>query len=679
VKTIDAFRSRVWKPRPSLACVSLALVLLAVSCSGEPPTLSTVPADGEAGSQGNLAATQSTRRANQAVAQALPFEDRRDFETAERGLVAREPEVVVRDASGRVVWDTSAYAFEEGEAPESVNPSLWRQAQLNNLHGLYEVVEGVYQLRGYDLSNMSIIQGETGWIIVDPLTVEETAAAALAMARKHLGTAPIVAVIFTHSHLDHFGGVLGVISAEDVSSGRVRVIAPQHFIEESTSENILAGIAMGRRASFMYGFPLERSARGHVGSGLGKAPARGSFAILPPTDIVDHTGQELTIDGVRFVFQHAPGSEAPAELTFYLPDRKALCGAEVVSRNLHNVYTLRGAKVRDATRWSGYIDELIRIFPDAEVLFASHHWPTWGRPEIVDYLEKQRDTYKYIHDQTLRHANAGLTPREIAEVIQLPPELARSFPNRDYYGTVRHNSKAVYQRYFGWYDGNPAHLDPLPPEAEGERYVAFMGGADQLLAKAGASFEAGEYRFTATVLNHLVFAEPENGEARELLARTYEQLGYRAESGPWRDVYLTAALELRRGLTGSALDPSAAGAMLIHLPVRLFFDAMAVRLKGEAAAGEHVSVNFVFTDSGESRLVTVKNAVLNHRPSEPDEPADVTVELTRELWVKIVTQQAGLRDIIFSDDLQVSGSRVDLVAFFMLLDRPDGKFGIVTP
>jgi alkyl sulfatase BDS1-like metallo-beta-lactamase superfamily hydrolase len=408
-----------------------------------------------------------------------------------------------------------------------VNPSLWRQERLNGIHGLFEVVPGVHQVRGYDISNLTLVDGETGWIVVDPLTARETAEAAMALARSHLGDRPVVAVIFTHSHLDHFGGIEGVLPQVPDERARVRIVAPASFVEEATSENVMAGIAMGRRASFMYGMPLDRSPRGHVGSGLGKQPARGSLGIAAPTDVVDHTPQEIVLDGVRFVFQHAPNTEAPAELTFYLPDRKAFCGAEVVSHTLHNLYTLRGAKVRDALVWSQTIDEAMRLFGEAEVVFASHHWPTWGRERVADHLAAQRDVYRYIHDQTLRLANQGATPREIAEEVELPASLAARFAVRGYYGTVRHNAKAVYQAYFGWYDGNPANLDPLPPVEEAARYVEAMGGADAVLARGQAALDAGDYRWAATLLDHLVFAAPGDERARALLAAVYDQLGYR--------------------------------------------------------------------------------------------------------------------------------------------------------
>ena len=653
-----------------------ALLVLAPACAPE-----TAPPAGPEGpdARGHLPATEATRRANAAVATELPLADPQDFDDARRGLVARERDAVVKDASGRAVWDTRRYAFVDGDAPDSVNPSLWRQELLNGIHGLFEVVPGVHQVRGYDLSNLTLIEGKSGWIVVDPLTARETAAAALALAAEHLGDREVVAVIFTHSHIDHFGGIEGVLPEDPDARARVRIVAPANFVEEATSENVMAGFAMGRRASFMYGMPLDRSPRGHVGSGLGKQPARGSIGIASPTDIVDHTPQELVLDGVRFVFQHAPNSEAPAELTFYLPEQKAFCGAEVVSHNLHNLYTLRGAKVRDALLWSSYIDEAMRLFADAEVVFASHHWPTWGRERVADYLAAQRDVYRYIHDQTLRLANQGATPREIAEALELPASLRARFANRGYYGSVRHNAKAVYQAYFGWYDGNPANLDPLPPVEAAVRYVEAMGGAETVLARGRAAFDVGDYRWAATLLDHLVFAAPDDEPARELLAASYDQLGYQAESAPWRDVYLTAALELRRGVQGSGLDPRAALDLLRHLPLERFFDAMATRLNGERADGEDVSINLVFTDAGETFVLRVGNGVLHHRRGDPDPAAAATLHLTRDFLLRLSVGDAGIREMLFGDELDVDGSRVALVSFFSLLDRPGEPFAIVTP
>jgi len=633
----------------------------------------------DAAASGHTAPTAKTASANAAVPGRLPLGEEQDFEDARRGFVAGDPDVAVEGVAGGRVWDTRDYAFVDGDAPASVHPSLWRQAKLNGIHGLFRVTEGIHQVRGYDISNMTLIDGKTGWILVDPLTSAETARAALALARSHLGDRPISAVILTHSHIDHFGGIAGVLPEDEPTRGAIRVIAPAGFVREATSENLVAGIAMSRRASFMFGMPLARDSRGHVDSGLGKEPARGEVALALPTDIVDRTPQEMEIDGVRFVFQNAPESEAPAELTFYLPDAKALCGAEIVSHTMHNLYTLRGAQVRDAQRWSGYIDEAIQLFGDAEVVFASHHWPIWDNARVLDYLKKQRDTYAYIHDQTLRLANTGYTPREIAEELELPESLRSSFANRGYYGTVRHNAKAVYQRYFGWYDGNPANLDPLPPAEAGIRYVEFMGGAEEVLRKARQAFERGEYRWIAMVLNHLVFADPENREARELLARAYDQLGYRAESGPWRDVYLTGAHELRHGVGDSGVRISSAMGLLRRVPMQRFFESMATRLVGPKAEGVATTLNFVFTDLDESYVLWIENAVLHHRRREPAPEADATIRLTHDFFLRLVMRQVGLRDMIFSDELDVDGSRLAVLSFFSLLEAPDEAFEIVAP
>jgi len=669
-------RRTLHRPAPvpaSRRALGPLLLVLAVACGGPPPAREAADADGAS------APTPATERARGAAVRGLPLEDPQDLEDARRGLVARDERVLVRRPDGSTIWDTGSYAFETGPAPPSVNPSLWRQARLNNEHGLFRVTDGVHQVRGYDLSNMTLIDGDTGWIVVDPLTAAETARAALDLARRHLGPRPVSAVIFTHSHVDHFGGIDGVLPDDAQAASRIPIVGPAGFLEEATSENVLAGTAMVRRAVYMYGTPLARGPRGHVGSGLGKEPARGSIGIRPPTRTVDHTPQEMEIDGVPFVFQYAPETEAPAELTFYLPEVRAFCGAEIVSHTMHNLYTLRGAKVRDALRWSGAIDEAIRLFPDTEVVFASHHWPTWGRERVRAYLERQRDTYRYIHDQTLRLANAGHTPSEIAEALELPATLRTSFANRGYYGSLRHNARAVYQFYFGWYDGNPAHLDPLPPEALGRRYVEAMGGPEAVMEQARAAYGEGAYRWAATLLDHLVFARPGDAAARRLLADCYDQLGYQAESGPWRDVYLTGAHELRHGLTAPPVDLATAVDLLRHLPPERFFEAMAARLIGPEADGRELTLNFVFTDLDESWVLRLRNAVLHHRREAPHPEADATVRITHALFLRLVTRQAGLRELLFSEDLDLDGSRLALVSFFSLLEQPRFAFPIVTP
>jgi alkyl sulfatase BDS1-like metallo-beta-lactamase superfamily hydrolase len=664
-------------PRPLVvACLAAGLL----HACGEAPRESARPPDAApADAQGRSPASDATRAVNAAMGAALPLDDPQDFADARRGFIGGDGEVVITDAAGRTVWRTSDYAFVGGDAPPTVNPSLWRQAQLNGIHGLFEVAPGIHQIRGYDISNMTLIDGAGGWIVVDPLTSRETAAAALALARRHLGAKAVVAVIFTHNHVDHFAGVEAVLPADPAARATLRVIAPRGFLEEAISENVLAGVAMFRRSTYMYGASLARDARGHVDTGLGKEPARGTIGIAVPTDLVDHTPQEMVIDGVRFVFQYVPESEAPAELAFYLPDHRAYCGAEIVSHTLHNVYTLRGAKVRDALRWSDYVDDALRRFGEAEVVFASHHWPVWENARVRTFLASQRDTYRYLHDQTLRLANQGATPREIAEALALPATLQTTFSSRGYYGTVRHNAKAIYQRYFGWYDGNPAHLDPLPPAEEARRYVEAMGGGDAALRRAAAAVDAGEYRWAATLLDHLVFAEPSNGAARALLARTYDQLGYQAESGPWRDEYLTGALELRQGVETEPLDLAAAAGLLRLLPPDLFFTSLAARLDGPRAAGQRLVVNVAFTDLNESYVLTIENGVLHHEQAEPAPDAVASVRLSRDFLVRLVTGDAGIRDLVFSDELAVEGSRIELLNFLRLLDRPDGTFPIVTP
>lgn len=635
--------------------------------------------DSDVDSDGHVEATDITAGANAAVGAQLRLEEMEGFEDACRGFIATDDPLVTKATAGHEVWNRPSYDFIEGVAPPSVNPSLWCQAQLNNFNGLFKVMDRVYQVRGYDLANLSIIEGKSGRILVDPLTSVETAACAMALVNRVLGERPLVAVIFTHSHVDHFGGVKAVTSAEDVRSGRVRLIAPKNFMDEAISENVIAGIVMGRRAHYMYGIDLSRNDRGHVDTGLGKGTALGEVSILAPTEIIDHTGQKMAIDGVEFVFQFVPHSEAPTELTFFLPQFKAFCGAEIVSQNMHNLYTLRGAKVRDALQWSGYIDEAIDLFGGkAEVVFNSHHWPVWGQERVNDYLKKQRDTYRYLHDQTLRMASRGMTPSEIAEAMVLPESLRNSFPNRGYYGTAKHNARAVYQFYFGWFDGNPANLDPLPPEEEARRYVEAMGGTESVIARAHESYDKGDYRWAATLLNRVVFAAPGDDAAKELLARTYDQLGYRSESGPWRDVYLSGAQELRHGVRRARTLPGALD-ILNNIPLDLFFTAMATRLNGASAEGKEITVNFVFKDVGTTIVVRLENAVLHHKQTAEDPHADVTVTLTRAFWIKLVTKQTSLKDLFSSDDLHVEGDRIKLFSLFSMFDAPDENFPIVTP
>ena len=684
----DPIKQRpVTYPDLRAAIFAMFVVLMLGGCAASPgPSL---PSD----QTGPRAPSASTARANQQVLDQRPFANHDDFRDARRGMITPSSAIEIDRNDGTAVWKTTDYAFidRDGEhAPESVNPSLWRQAALNNIHGLFKVTDGVYQIRGYDLADMSIIEGDTGWILVDPLTARETASKALLTARKYLGDKPVRAILFTHSHIDHFGGVQGILQhLSDDEKANLRIIAPAGFEQEATSENIIAGPAMSRRSMYMFGQRLDRNELGHVGSGLGKGPAFGTFGFAQPTEHVSKTGEELTVDGVPIIFQMVSGSEAPAEFTFYLPEQRAFCGAELVSHTLHNLYTLRGAKVRDARVWSDYIDEARTRFAQAEVYFGSHHWPIWGRTNIQDFLVKQRDTYKFIHDQTVRMMNEGATPREIAETLTLPPSLSQDFHNQGYYGTVSANAKAVYQRYMGWFTGNPAQLNPLPETESATRYVRMMGGAETVVKKARQEFDAAAgmsasdgrrtYRWLAELLNQVVFAEPDNDDAKQLLARVYDQLGYQSESGPWRDFYLTGAYELRHGAPDQGLKPAMMREILMNTPVAEFFDSMAVRLNADDAEGKHMSIKVTFTDLDQSYLLTLENSVLHNRLTARNTPADATLSVTRPMFVDLLVGKAGLKELLFSDDIHFEGSRLDLIRFFSMLDKPEGRFNIVTP
>lgn len=625
------------------------------------------------------AASEFTIASNKAFVENLDLDNQQDFEDARRGMVAEAPNSAVISQSGVQVWDASDYDFIVGGAPDTVNPSLWRQAKLNNIRGLFKVDEGLYQLRGFDLANISLIKSDSGWILVDPLTTLETTEAAMAFAEQHLGEIKLTGVIFTHSHIDHFGGVLSLINAQQAADNNVPIIAPSGFMEEATSENVIAGPAMTRRGTYMFGNSLPRSAIGHVDAGLGKQVVYGSTSILQPTVLIDQPEMAITVDGVEFVFYNMPGAEAPAELTFYLPEYKAFCGAEVLSHVMHNVLTLRGAKVRDALLWSDYIGQSIDRLDDVEVFFNSHHWPTWGHDRIITQMEQQQDMYKFTHDQTVRLANLGYTPREIAERLKLPASLAGNFHLRGYYGTLSHNSKAVYQHYFGWYQGNPAQLNPLPPEQSSLRYVEFMGGAEAILKKASQSMQRGEYRWVAEVLNHLVFAQPDNGSAKQMLAEAYRQLGYQSESGPWRDIYLSGALELLSGTPDQHYDPVFAKAFVQQVPLMQFMKALSVRLDGEKAEGERLVLNVLFTDQQKNFVLTVRNSVMHYKESPAAANADVSIALSKNLFVDILLGQAGIQQLLTTDELAVEGSVLKLLKFFSLLGESNDNFNIVTP
>jgi alkyl sulfatase BDS1-like metallo-beta-lactamase superfamily hydrolase len=607
---------------------------------------------------------------------ALPFHDTTDFDDADRGFIAALSPCVIKAADGRVVWDNDAYGFLGGTAPTSVHPSLWRQSTLTAKQGLYEVVDGIYQVRGFDISNVTFVEGDTGIIVIDPLVSTEVAAAALALYRTQRGAdRPVVAVIYTHSHVDHFGGVLGVTTQADVDAGAVAVLAPEGFTAHAVQENVYAGPAMTRRATYMYGSLLPRGPRDQVGCGLGQAPSTGEVAVIVPTIDIRTTGEKHTIDGVEIEFQMAPGTEAPAEMHFYFPRFRALCMAENATHNLHNLLTLRGALVRDPHAWSGYLTEAIDTFADrADVVFASHHWPTWGRASIVEFLSLQRDMYAYLHDQTLRLLNRGHTGVEIAEMFQMPPALDRAWHTHGYYGSVSHNVKAVYQRYMGWFDGNPARLWPHPPEALSPRYVDAMGGIDRVVGLAQAAFDSGDFRWAATLLDHAIFTDSEHAAARALYADTLEQLAYGAENGTWRNFFMSGATELRDGNFGTAAT-TASISMLSQLTPEQIFDGVAIRVDGPGSWDLDIAIDISFADLAVNYRLTLRNGVLVYRKVSSD-PA--TASVTIKLDSKIRLLQVVMGDLT-SPWLEIFGDQAALQAFLGALDEPDPNFNIVTP
>lgn len=608
--------------------------------------------------------------------QVLPFQDDADFRAADRGFIAALSPCVIRAADGRIVWDNDAYAFLDGPAPTSVHPSLWRQSTLAAKQGLYEVVPGIYQVRGLDISNVTFVETDNGIIVIDPLISTEVAAAALALYREHRGGArPVVAVIYTHSHVDHFGGVLGVTSQADVDAGTVAVLAPEGFIEHAVSENVYAGPAMTRRATYMYGTLLPRGPMGQVGCGLGQAPSTGEVAVIVPTVDIATTGETHTIDGVEIEFQMAPGTEAPAEMHFYFPRFRALCMAENATHNLHNLLTLRGAVVRDPHAWSGYLTEAIDAFADrADVVFASHHWPTWGRDSIVEFLSLQRDLYAYLHDQTLRLLNQGYTGVEIAEMFQMPPALERAWHTHGYYGSVSHNVRAVYQRYMGWFDGNPARLWPHPPEALAPRYVEAMGGIDRVVDLSQKAFDSGDYRWAATLLDHAVFTDSAHAGARALYSDTLEQLAYGAENATWRNFFLSGAMELRDGNVGTATTTTSSS-MLTQLTPEQIFDSLSIRVNGPRSWDLDVAVDVTLADTAVNYRLALRNGVLVHRKAAPD-PATASVTVKLPGKIRLLSLATG---DFASAGLELSGDRGALQALVDVLDGPDPRFNIVTP
>lgn len=627
-------------------------------------------------------AAPATKQANDALYQQLPFDNKSDFEDAHKGFIAALPDAVIKGESGNVIWDPKQYAFiKEGEkAPDTVNPSLWRQSQLINISGLFEVTEGIYQIRNLDLSNMTIIEGKEGVTVVDPLVSAETAKVGMDLYFKNRGKKPVVAVIYTHSHVDHYGGVRGVVDEADVKSGKVKIYAPAGFMESAVSENIMAGNVMSRRASYMYGNLLKADAKGQVGAGLGTTTSAGTVTLIAPTDYVTKTGEKRVIDGLTYDFMMAPGSEAPAEMLWFIEEKKVIQTAEDVTHTLHNTYSLRGAKIREPLPWSKYINDAISRWGDkADVLMAQHHWPTWGNDNVNKLLKSQRDLYRYINDQTLRMANEGLTRDEIAAQFKLPPSLATMWANRGYYGSVSHDVKATYVLYLGWFDGNPATLDELPPEDAAKKYVEYMGGADSILQKAKTDYDKGDYRWVAQVVSKVVFADPENKAARNLEADALEQLGYQAESGPWRNFYLTGAQELRNGVKQLPTPNTASPDTVRAMTPEMFFDYLALHINGEKAANAKAVLNVDFGGDGGKYKLELENGVLNHTANSEAQNADATLMLSRETLNKVILKEETLKQAQDKGEVKITGNADKVSELLGYMDKFDFWFNMVTP
>lgn len=627
-------------------------------------------------------ASEATKAANAKLLEALPFEDKTSFENAHRGFIAPLPEQIIKSAKDTPVWDTKKFDFvaEDKPAPDTVNPSLWRQSQLTDIGGLFEVTEGVYQIRDLDLSNMTIIEGDEGITVVDPLLSAETAKAALDLYYENRGEKPVKAVIYSHSHADHFGGVRGVVDEAEVKAGKVKIYAPEGFMDHAIAENVLAGNAMARRAAFQFGNLLPANPQGQVGVGLGTTTAAGSLTLIPPTDYISETGHKETIDGQVYEFLMAHGSEAPSEFIFYMPELKLLNMAETATHMLHNTYTLRGAKIRDPLAWSKYLNEVINRWGDeVDILYNQHHWPVWGNEDVVKHLKLQRDMYRFIHDETLRLANHGYTMTEIAEMIEIPDAIEESFSNRGYYGTFNHNVKATYVLYMGWFNGNPADLNPLPPVETATRYVEAMGGADAVIEKAQEAYDKGEYRWASQLVNNVVFAEPDNQAAKNLQADSFEQLGYQAESGVWRNFYLTGAQELRNGVAELPTPNSVTPDTLKAMSLDLYFDYMAVRLNHPKADGKEMTLNFVFPDVDQKYVLELQNGVLNHSNGVQADNADLTVTLDRATLDKITLQQTTMQEAAKAGDVKFDGDPAKLQELMSMLDKFEFWFNVVTP
>ncbi|WP_130907378.1 alkyl sulfatase dimerization domain-containing protein [Pseudomonas sp. Sample_16] len=652
-----------FSPRGLLACLITACL-----------TQSAMAADAP------VAASAQTAASNSAVLQQLPFSDRTDFESVGKGLIAPF-KGQVKDAAGKVIWDVLAYDFLlKDQAPDSVNPSLWRLAQLNAHAGLFEVSPKIYQVRGLDVANMTIIEGDDGLIIIDPLTMAETAKAALALYYQNRPQKPVVAVIYSHTHVDHFGGVRGVIDEADVKAGKVKVFAPAGFMEHVMSENVFAGNAMSRRAQYQFGSLLPRGEKGQVDAGLGKStPSGGTITLIAPTDLIDKELRTRTIAGLEVEFQLTPGTEAPAEMNLYLPQLRALCMAENATQMMHNILTPRGAQVRDAKAWAQYLDNSLARYGDkSDVLFAQHNWPTWGGERIRTFLADQRDMYAFLNDRTLHLLNQGLTPLEVADAIKkLPGSLDQKWYTRGYYGSLSFNVRAVYQRYLGFYDGNPANLNPLPPVDSAKRSVEAMGGGVAVLEKMRAAMAKGDYRWAAQLGNQLLFSEPDNADARTAQAETLEQLGYQSENATWRNMYLTGAMELRNGVPTHA-GSSVSADMVRAMSPEMFFDFLAIRLDSDKAVGHDMTLNWTFEEPNKDFTLTLRNGVLTHRPGL-DPQADASVSMSKTTLEQISLKQTDFPTAVQKGLVKLQGNGKKLGELMSSLDTFAPQFNIVTP
>jgi alkyl sulfatase BDS1-like metallo-beta-lactamase superfamily hydrolase len=624
----------------------------------------------------------TTVAANDRVTDELDFSDRRDFEDAQRGFITTLPDAHIEADAGGVSWSMKSYGFLASDAPSTVNPSLWRMSQLNAIHGLFKVAERVYQVRGFSLANVTFIEGDSGLIVIDPLQFTEHARAALELYRQHRGQRKVVAVIYTHSHRDHYGGVRGVIGPEDVRNG-VEVIAPFGFTEESFSESILAGVPMRRRALFQFGWSLDPGTMAHVDSGLGKAVGRGGDGFIAPTTLITQPVERRTVDGVEIVFHLTPGTEAPADMNMHYPGLRVLNLAENACHTMHNLCPLRGAKTRDSLAWARYLDQALDAFvPSVDALVMQHHWPVWGTERIGEYVAGQRDMYRYLHDQTLRLMSHGRTPKEIADELILPNRLSKQWFARGYYGAVAHNVNAIYAHYLGPYDGNPANLNPLPPQQAGVKYVEYMGGADAVLQRARADFDAGNFRWVVEALNHVVFAEPGNRAARDLAGDAMEQLGYQSESATWRNAYLLAARELRSTAAASApRGVSISPDVVAILPFGNFLEYLGIRVNGVKAQAFDARFDWRLLDASgvDSHRLTLSHGALNHLPGSHGSTADAVVEMSRDQLASLSAGRSALLAALDKRELQVSGNANLFRQFIESLDEFDPMFNVIEP